>query len=38
MKMEDLLEEGSYTVVKIIEMEELKSVPSYMFDQSQMGR
>ena len=38
MKMEDLLEEGAYTEVKMIAMEELKSVPDYMFDQTQMGR
>lgn len=38
MKMEDLLEEGAYTEVKMLKMEELQSVPDYMFDQTQMGR
>lgn len=38
MKMVDLIEEGAYTEVKMLTMEELQSVPEYMFDQSQMGR
>ncbi|HDQ26029.1 MAG TPA: outer membrane lipoprotein-sorting protein, partial [bacterium] len=38
MKMEDMLEEGAYTEVKLISMEELKEVPDYYFDQTQMGR
>ena len=38
MKMEDLLEEGAYTMVKMLELKELDSVPSYMFDQTQLGR
>ncbi len=38
MKMMDLLEEGAYTEVKLISMEELKSIPKYMFDASQLGR
>jgi len=38
MKMLDLLEEGAYTEVKLISMEELQSVPKYMFDPTQLGR
>lgn len=38
MKMHDLLEEGAYTEVKLISMEELKSIPKHMFDASQLGR
>ncbi len=38
MKMHDLLEEGAYTEVKMLSMEELKSVPKHMFDATQLGR
>ncbi len=38
MKMADLLEEGSYTQVKLVELEGLDSLPDYMFDQTQLGR
>ncbi len=38
MKMIDLLEEESYTEVIMITLNELKSLPSYMFDQTQLGR
>ncbi|HDT15279.1 MAG TPA: outer membrane lipoprotein-sorting protein [Firmicutes bacterium] len=38
MKMVDLLEEGAYTEVKLIKMEEAEDLPDYMFDQTQMGR
>lgn len=38
MKMEDLLEEGSYTKVELKTMEALDSVPDYTFDPTQMGR
>jgi outer membrane lipoprotein-sorting protein len=38
MKMEDLLEEGSYTKVEMRTMEALDSLPDYTFDASQLGR
>jgi len=38
MKMEDLLEKGSYTEVIIETLEKQDSLPDYLFDQSQMGR
>lgn len=38
MKMEDLLEKGSYTVMEFVSLEELQSLPDYTFDASQMGR
>jgi len=38
MKMVDLLEEGAYTAVEMMELKELESVPDYMFDQTQLGR
>lgn len=38
MRMEDLLEEGAYTDVKLLELKELESVPDYKFDVTQLGR
>jgi outer membrane lipoprotein-sorting protein len=38
MKMDDLIEEGSYTQVKLESMEALESLPEYTFDPTQMGR
>lgn len=38
MKMVDLLEEESYTEVVMITLDELESLPDYMFDQTQLGR
>jgi outer membrane lipoprotein-sorting protein len=38
MKMEDLLEAGSYTEVKMLTIEELTDVPEHIFDVTQMGR
>ncbi|HPI03193.1 MAG TPA: outer membrane lipoprotein-sorting protein [Candidatus Goldiibacteriota bacterium] len=38
MKMEDILEKGAYTEVDFISMEELKSLPDYKFDQTQMSK
>lgn len=38
MKMVDLLEEGAYTEVKLLELTELQSIPDYKFDASQLGR
>lgn len=38
MKMEDLLEEGTWTEVKMIELQKLESIPDYKFDASQLGR
>jgi len=38
MKMDDLIEEGSYTQVKLDSMEALESLPGYTFDATQMGR
>ncbi len=38
MKMDDLIEEGSYTQVKLESMEALDSLPEYTFDATQMGR
>lgn len=38
MRMEDLLEEGAYTDVKMGYIKELQSLPEHMFDQTQMGR
>ncbi len=38
MKMEDLLEKGSYTEVIMETLVKQDSLPDYLFDQSQMGR
>jgi outer membrane lipoprotein-sorting protein len=38
MKMDDLIEDGSYTQVKLETMEPLDSLPEYTFDPTQMGR
>jgi hypothetical protein len=38
MKMDDLLEEGSYTQVELQSMEALETLPDYTFDASQLGR
>jgi outer membrane lipoprotein-sorting protein len=38
MKMDDLIEDGSYTQVKLDSMEALESLPGYTFDATQMGR
>ncbi len=38
MRMVDLLEEGAYTDVKLLELKELNSIPDYKFDASQLGR
>ncbi len=38
MKMVDLLEEGAYTDVKLLELKELQSIPDYKFDATQLGR
>jgi|YelNatPaOPRAMG01_1025707.scaffolds.fasta_scaffold01873_11 outer membrane lipoprotein-sorting protein len=38
MRMADLLEEGAYTDVKLLELKELESVPDYKFDITQLGR
>lgn len=38
MRMVDLLEQGAYTDVKLLELKELQSIPDYKFDASQIGR
>lgn len=38
MRMVDLLEEGAYTEVKLLEIKELDNIPDYKFDVTQMGR
>lgn len=38
MRMVDLLEEGAFTDVKLLELNELDSIPDYKFDVTQMGR
>jgi len=38
MRMFDLLEEGAWTDVKLLELKELQSIPDYKFDASQLGR
>lgn len=38
MKMEDLLEAGSYTEVELKSMDALESLPDHTFDPTQMGR
>lgn len=38
IKMVDLLEQGAYTDVKLLELKELESIPDYKFDASQLGR
>jgi outer membrane lipoprotein-sorting protein len=38
MRMVDLLEQGAYTDVKLLELKELDSIPDYKFDASQLGR
>jgi outer membrane lipoprotein-sorting protein len=38
MRMVDLLEQGAYTDVKLLELKELESIPDYKFDASQLGR
>lgn len=38
LRMEDLLEEGAYTDVKMGYIKELQSLPEHYFDQTQMGR
>jgi outer membrane lipoprotein-sorting protein len=38
MKMIDLLEEGAYTEVKLLELKELENIPDYKFDVTQLGR
>jgi hypothetical protein len=38
MKMEDLIEDGSYTEVETVSMESLDTLADYTFDPTQMGR
>ncbi len=38
MRMVDLLEKGSYTDVKVLELKELEAIPDYKFDATQLGR
>ncbi|MCX8093809.1 MAG: outer membrane lipoprotein-sorting protein [Candidatus Goldbacteria bacterium] len=38
MRMIDLLEQGAYTDVKVLELQELETLPDYKFDASQLGR